>query len=149
MNMEMRKAARQMRREDVDYMRQKLLHKTGPKNRLKNPSEKAPENPSAEASNNDAAERTRQYVKRDWPETGTMLYADYYGTRYEAVVVEANKKLKSGRQIKLLSGTVSGHLCDSFSEAMLLATESQRRKQGLRRKGVSNGWDFWQWTGKA
>jgi hypothetical protein len=31
---------------------------------------------------------------------------------------------------------------------MIAATEQQRADQSLGRKGVSNGWMFWQWDGK-
>jgi hypothetical protein len=92
--------------------------------------------------------RRRRHIEREWPEIGTRLYADYCGTRYQAETVTAAKKLKSGKQIRIASGPAIGEICDSFTEAMTRATEKQREKQNLGRKGVSNGWEFWQWDGK-
>jgi len=63
-------------------------------------------------------------------------------------VIPAKKKLLSGRQLRIDSGPAEGEICDSLSAAMILATEAQRRKMNLRRNGVANGWDFWQWDGK-
>jgi hypothetical protein len=92
--------------------------------------------------------RRRRRIEREWPEIGTRLYAEYCGTRYQAETVTAAKKLKSGKQIRIASGPAIGEICDSFTEAMIRATEKQREKQNLGRKGVSNGWEFWQWYGK-
>lgn len=96
----------------------------------------------------DAENRRRRHIEREWPATGTMLTADYFGVSYGAEIVAASKRLKSGRQIRITSGAAKGTICDSFSEAMLIATEDQRNKENLARKGVSNGWLFWQWDGK-
>ena len=109
-----------------------------------------PEESTAEASNPepDEGSRHRRHIERDWPEAGTILTAEYYGQTYQAEIVAAVKRLKSGKQIRLANGLAQGQVCDSFSEAMLLATEAQRRRENLGRKGVSNGWDFWNWPGK-
>jgi hypothetical protein len=111
-----------------------------------------PEGVPAMAAPGDQAEegeiRRRRHIEREWPETGTRLFADYFGTRYQAELVTAAKKLKSGKQIRIASGPAIGEICDSFTEAMTRATERQREKQNLGRKGVSNGWEFWQWDGK-
>lgn len=92
--------------------------------------------------------RRRRRIERDWPEMGTILTADYFGTTYTAEIIPATKRLKSGKQIRIESGPAKGAVCDSFSEAMIEATEAQRTVQNLGRKGVSNGWVFWQWDGK-
>ena len=109
-----------------------------------------PEEASAEASTQeaDSESRRRRHIERDWPEIGAILAAEYGGQTYQAGIVAASKRLKSGKQICLASGPAQGQICDSFSEAMLLATEEQRRRENLGRKGVSNGWDFWNWPGK-
>jgi hypothetical protein len=82
---------------------------------------------------------------RAWPDVGTELTATYYGVEYSAKIIPAIKKLKSGKQIQISTGAATGRICDSMSEAMLIATANQRAEQNLRRKGVANGWDFWQW----
>ena len=99
-------------------------------------------------SEEDEESRRRRHIEREWPAIGTILTADYYGTRYTAEIVPATKRLKSGRQIRIGSGPAETMLCDSFSEAMIAATEEQRSQQNLARKGVSNGWLFWNWDGK-
>jgi hypothetical protein len=76
------------------------------------------------------------------------LTATYYGVEYSAKIIPATKKLKSGKQIQISTGLATERICDSMSEAMLIATANQRAEQNLRRKGVANGWDFWQWDGK-
>lgn len=92
--------------------------------------------------------RRRRHIERDWPDLATKLTAEYYGQTYTAQIIPAKKKLKSNKQIVLLDGPAQGEICDSFSEAMITATEKQRAEQNLARKGVSNGWVFWQWPGK-
>ena len=96
----------------------------------------------------DAENHRRRRIEREWPDAGAILRAEYYGTVYTAEVVLAAKKLKSGKQIRLTAGPAQGVVCDSFSEAMIAATEQQRADQNLGRKGVSNGWLFWIWDGK-
>lgn len=87
--------------------------------------------------------RTRRAVAHEWPPVGTVLTATYFGTVYRAEVVDAKKRLKSGRQLRLLDGPSKGRRFDSLSKAMLVATARQRREQKLGRKGASNGWLFW------
>ncbi len=99
-------------------------------------------------SNVEHAQAEQKKPQHDWPLVGAVLTAEYYGQQYRAVVIPARKKLLSGRQLKIESGPAAGEICDSLSAAMILATEAQRRKMNLRRKGVANGWDFWQWEGK-
>lgn len=96
----------------------------------------------------DDESRRRRHIEREWPAVGTELTADYFGVLYGAEIITATKRLKSGRQIRITSGAAKGTICDSFSEAMLTATEDQRNQENLARKGVSNGWLFWQWPGK-
>ena len=110
--------------------------------------ESAPAATAPGGSPEEGETRRRRHIEREWPETGTRLYADYFGTRYLAEMVTAAKKLKSGKQIRIASGPAIGEICDSFTEAMIRATEKQREKQNLGRKGISNGWEFWQWDGK-
>jgi len=103
----------------------------------------------AETPSDDEDEsRRRRHIEREWPELATKLSAEYYGQTYTAQIIPAKKKLKSGKQIVLLDGPAQGMTCDSFSEAMITATDKQRTDQNLARKGVSNGWLFWQWDGK-
>lgn len=102
----------------------------------------------AEPSEEDEESRRRRRIEREWPDVGTVLRAEYYGTTYTAEVIVASKKLKSGKQIHITSGPAQRTVCDSLSEAMIAATEKQRTDQNLGRKGVSNGWLFWIWDGK-
>ena len=85
----------------------------------------------------------RQHIDHEWPPVGTIVSGNYFGTVYRAQVVKANKKLKSGRQLKLLDGPAKGKRFDSFTGALLDATEKQRKKSNLGRKQASNGWGFW------
>lgn len=103
--------------------------------------------PHAEHFGDDESRR-RRHIERDWPSEGTILSAEYYGETYTAEVILAGKRLKAGKQIHITSGPAKGMVCDSPSEAMLSATEMQRDQQSLGRKGVANGWVFWQWEGK-
>ena len=86
--------------------------------------------------------KKRRRSEREWSPVGTVLVADYHGTRYEAEVIAA-PQYKSGRAAKLLTGPAAGMVFHSLSGAMLKATESQRAAQNLGRAGVANGWDFW------
>jgi len=107
-----------------------------------------PETISGEASSQDKADfqvrkkRKRCSRKHAWPEPGTILEADYFGTRYEAEVIQEGR-FKSGKALRILSGPAAGQVYHSLSGAMLAATENQRQEQGLGRRGVSNGWTFW------
>ncbi len=86
--------------------------------------------------------RKRRNIKHRWPEAGTILEADYEGVHYEAEVVAA-PKYKSGKAVKILTGPAEGAVVSSMSAAMLMATRKQREEADLGRKGVSNGWEFW------
>lgn len=86
--------------------------------------------------------RKRRRVKREWPDVGTILEAEYEGATYQAEVVEA-PQYRSGRAIRILSGPAAGNVCSSMSGAMLKATEVQRHENGLGKRGMANGWGFW------
>jgi len=86
---------------------------------------------------------------RVWPEIGTMLTATYFGVVYRAQVVQAWKKLTSGKQILILTGSAAGRRADTFGRAMLRATSRQRRDNKLGVKGLCSGWEFWQVVGPA
>jgi len=86
--------------------------------------------------------RKRRHLERHWPETGAILEADYEGTHYEAEVIPA-PQYKSGKALRILTGNAAGQVSHSMSGAMFVATESQRKRQGLGRKGLANGWAFW------
>lgn len=92
--------------------------------------------------------RKRRAVKHDWPPVGTIIEADYEGQHYGVAVVAA-PKYGSGKALKILTGPAAGVICRSPTGAMLKATEVQRNQQGLGRKGVANGWAFWQREGVA
>ncbi len=87
--------------------------------------------------------RKRRTIKREWPEVSTILEADYEGVHYEAEVIAA-PRYKSGRALKILTGPAAGTVHHSMTGAMLVATEAQREENELGRKGVANGWDFWE-----
>ena len=97
---------------------------------------------SQEARPGQSRTRKRRHLIREWPETGAILEADYQGTHYEAEVIPA-PQYKSGKAIKILTGNAAGQVSHSMSGAMLVATEHQRKEQGLGRKGLANGWSFW------
>jgi hypothetical protein len=97
----------------------------------------------ADTASAGSAPRTRQHIEHTWPPIGAVLAGTYFGVTYRAEVVAANKTLKSGRQLKLLDGPAQGQRLDSFTQALLVATERQRRESCLGRQRVSNGWDFW------
>ena len=86
--------------------------------------------------------KSRRRPKREWPEVGAILEADYRGEHYEAEVIAASQ-LKSGMAVRILTGPAAGEVCHSLSRAMLKATEAQRGAQDLGRTGVANGWEFW------
>jgi len=86
--------------------------------------------------------RKRRTIKREWPAVSTILEADYEGVHYEAEVIEA-PRYKSGRALKILTGPAAGTVHHSMTGAMLVATEAQREENELGRKGVANGWGFW------
>ena len=92
----------------------------------------------------------RAHIEHPWPELGTIIEADYFGTHYTAEIIAAppDRKLQSGKLIRITSGTATGTEHASMSGAMEAATEHQRNDQGLGRKGCLSGWDFWKWPGK-
>ncbi len=90
--------------------------------------------------------RKRRQVKHNWPPVGTILEADYEGQHYGVAVVAAPQH-KTGKALKILTGPATGVVCHSPTGAMIKATEAQRNEQGLGRKGVANGWEFWQGEG--
>ncbi len=100
----------------------------------------------AETTEPKRRERKRRAVMHDWPPVGTVLEADYEGQHYEANVI-AEPRFRSGKAISILTGPAAGAICRSPTGAMLKATEAQRQEQGLGRKGVANGWAFWQGEG--
>lgn len=87
--------------------------------------------------------RKRRTVRHEWPEIGQILEADYEGVHYEVEVIAA-PRYRSGKAVRILTGPGAGRTCRSLSGAMLKATEAQRKEQGLAKKGVANGWDFWE-----
>lgn len=93
--------------------------------------------------NSTAPLRKRLYVEREWPAIGTILSGTYYGVVYRAEVIPANKRLKSGKQLRILDGPAKGKRVDSFTKALLVATARQRREGKLGRSGATNGWSFW------
>ena len=106
-------------------------------------------NDARNAAANLIPSRKRRHVERPWPPSGTILRAEYHGVVYTAEIVTAirGRRLKSGCQVKLLDGPAKGRRLSSFSRAMLTATAGQRRAGKLGRKGVGNGWTFWQEVG--
>ena len=87
----------------------------------------------------------RSHIDHAWPEVGTILEADYFGTHYTAEIIPAprGRKLKSGKLIRITSGSAAGTEHISMSGAMEAATQHQRDEQALGRKGCLSGWDFW------
>jgi hypothetical protein len=90
----------------------------------------------------DDSDRKRRKVEHEWPEVGALLRGEHMGTVYEARVIEA-PQYKSGKAVEILTGPAKGEVSHSMSGAMLSATEAQREEAGTGRKGVSNGWKFW------
>ncbi len=86
---------------------------------------------------------TRRQIDHEWPDVGTILEGEYRGNRYEAEVI-AMPRYKSGKAIRVLNGPAAGEVERSMSGAMLAATERVREENDLGRKGVSNGWHFWE-----
>jgi hypothetical protein len=61
----------------------------------------------------------------------------------EVIPAPPNRKLKSGKMIRITSGPAEGSEHISMSGATEAATENQRKEQSLGRKGCLSGWDFW------
>ena len=130
--MKLAEAASQLTVEDYEYLRTTgMLEETS-----------SQEATSQEAVSQSKKKRRRR-VSHPWPEVGVILAADYAGVHYEVQVIDA-PRYKSGKALKILTGPATSKVCRSPSGAMLLATEQQRQEQGLGRKGVTNGWGFWQ-----
>ncbi len=89
-----------------------------------------------------AKKRKRRHISHEWPEVGQILEANYEGMLYEAEVIKA-PQYKNGRALRILTGPAAGKVTHSMTGAMLVATEVQRKEQGLGRRGVANGWGFW------
>ena len=103
--------------------------------------------PEAEDSSDEEEEDSkRRNVEHEWPQVGTILEAEYEGTRYEAEVISM-PRYKSGKALRITSGPAAGEVERSMSGAMLTATKQQREENDLGRKGVSNGWEFWEESG--
>lgn len=107
-----------------------------------------PQAASQETSPRVSNKRKRRHLRREWPEIGAIMGADYHGVHYEAEVIPA-REYKSGKALRILTGDAAGQISHSMSGAMLTATESQREQQGLGRKGLANGWSFWNAEGGA
>ncbi len=146
MNAEERKlaqAAAGLTAEDFEYLQEHGMFPV-PDSHVTDTHEAAtqPQADSQEAGPRASKKRKRRHIERQWPETGTILEADYHGTHYDAEVIPA-PQYKSGKAIKILTGNAAGQVSHSFSGSMLVATESQRKQQGLGRRGLANGWSFW------
>ena len=63
----------------------------------------------------------------------------------DTAVVVQNPSVKSGRSLKLTSGSEQGRICLTPTRAAMEATEAYRQAHNLGRGGgVTNGWLFWQ-----
>ena len=138
------RAASQLTPGDLKYLNENGLLETGPGGSRVTVTQEAGEKPE-EASSPGRKRRKRRKASHEWPAVGTVLIAEYEGELYEAEVVEA-PRCKSGKAVKILSGPSAGKTCKSMSKAMLEATSKQREEQGLAKKGVANGWQFWKPT---
>ena len=83
-------------------------------------------------------------VKHDWWPLGTELIGQI-GTEFFTAVVVENTSVKSGRGLKITSGSAQGRICITPTRAAMEATEAYRQAHNLGRGGgVTNGWLFWQ-----
>ncbi|MBN2131015.1 MAG: hypothetical protein JW741_16050 [Sedimentisphaerales bacterium] len=117
------------------------------------PSE-APPSPSGIARGEYERARTRESkiatacvgqerAKHDWWPIGTELFGRIGAEGFTAIVVE-NPAVKSGRSLRITSGSAFGKICRTPTRAALEATESYRQANNLGRGGgVTNGWAFW------
>ena len=79
-------------------------------------------------------------AKHNWWPVGTELLGRIEAETFTAVVVE-NAQVKSGRSLRISSGTASGKVCRTPTRAALEATEHYRQANSLGRGGgVTNGW---------
>jgi len=146
---ELAQAAAKLTAEDFRYLQE---HRMIPASDTGNPSDTraavthaAPTQPQAasqETSPRESKKRKRRHLGRQWPETSAILEADYEGMHYEAAVIPA-PQYKSGKALRILTGNAAGQVSHSMTGAMFVATESQRKQQGLGRKGLANGRAFW------
>ena len=82
--------------------------------------------------------------KHAWWPLGTEVVGQIGNEFFTAVVVE-NAAVKSGRSLKLTSGSAQGRICITPTRAAMEATEAYRQAHNLGRGGgVTNGWLFWQ-----
>lgn len=83
-------------------------------------------------------------VRHDWWPLGTEVVGQIGSEFFTAVVVE-NTSVKSGRGLKITSGSAQGRICITPTRAAMEATEAYRQAHNLGRGGgVTNGWLFWQ-----
>jgi hypothetical protein len=83
-------------------------------------------------------------AKHEWWPVGTGVVGQIGSEFFTAEVVE-NHTVKSGRSLKLTSGSAQGRICITPTRAALEATEDYRQANNLGRGGgVTNGWTFWQ-----
>ena len=83
-------------------------------------------------------------AKHEWWPVGTEVVGQIGSEFFTAEVVE-NHAVKSGRSLKLTSGSAQGQICMTPTRAALEATEDYRQAHNLGRGGgVTNGWIFWQ-----
>ena len=138
-------AAASLTTEDFEYLQEQGMI-PAPNTRVTASHEAATQPQSASQETSPNKKHRRRHLERAWPETGTILEADYQGTHYEAEVIPG-PQYRSGKAIRILTGNAAGQVSHSFSGAMLVATEHQRKEQGLGRKGLANGWSFWKVKG--
>ena len=82
-------------------------------------------------------------AKHEWWPIGTEVVGQIGGEFFTAEVVE-NPRVKSGRSLKLTSGSAQGRICNTPTRAALEVTEAYRQAYNLGRGGgVTNGWTFW------
>ena len=64
--------------------------------------------PGSGQAGGDEESRRRRHIAHEWPETGIVFSAEYYGERCTAKIIPATKRLKSGKQIRITSGPARG-----------------------------------------
>ena len=122
------------------------------------PLEEAPAavQPQSGASSRGAYERQRsreskvstgcvghERTKHQWWSVGTELLGEIGSEAFAAEVIE-NPQVKSGRSIRITSGSADGEVCITPTRAALRATEAYRQAHNVGRAGgVTNGWTFW------
>ena len=140
---ELAQAAASLTVEDFRWLKEHgMVQERSPSSEETRPSHAERAEDSSQEGREGEKDQKRRRVRHQWPEVGTVLEADYYGVQYEAEVIAA-LSFGAGKAVKILIGPAAGLICRSLSGAMLKATEEQRRKQNLGKKGVANGWNFW------